>query len=160
MSDSGQCITHIGFYDADDNPIDEFGALVFDGARRCGHRDCVNQSHVEGFVEISFHELVVASAFAGGSLATHPTCNFPGCDKRFRSSGLCRNHYAVYRKLKIVETPPKVERYTLDQFKNAKPKVVGSKITCAFDGCSKGGFSRSLCTKHYQIMVRLERKNK
>lgn len=159
MSDSGQCISHIGFYDADDNPIDERGALIFEGARKCGHRDCVNQTHIEGYVDVGFHELVVASAFAGGSSATHPTCNFPGCSKRFRSSGLCRNHYAVYRKLKIEATPEKVERYTLDQFVNSKPKLHGSRVGCAFEGCTKAGFSRSLCSRHYQIMLRLEKKN-
>lgn len=41
-----RCEPHQGLVDQDLNPIDEQGRLVKVGERVCGHRDCVNDSHI------------------------------------------------------------------------------------------------------------------
>ena len=41
-----RCSPHVGAVDQFLNPVDEFGRLVLVGERVCGHRDCVNPSHV------------------------------------------------------------------------------------------------------------------
>jgi len=39
------CLPHHGDYDQDNNPI-EWGHLVMPGKRVCGHKDCVEPTHV------------------------------------------------------------------------------------------------------------------
>lgn len=41
-----RCEPHQGLVDQDLNPIDESGRLLKMGERVCGHRDCMNDSHI------------------------------------------------------------------------------------------------------------------
>lgn len=41
-----RCTPHQGLLDRDLNPIDAEGNLVYPGERVCGHKDCVNLSHI------------------------------------------------------------------------------------------------------------------
>jgi hypothetical protein len=41
-----RCTPHQGKLDADLNPIDDEGNLIFEGERICGHKDCVNETHI------------------------------------------------------------------------------------------------------------------
>jgi hypothetical protein len=41
-----RCTPHQGSLDADLNPIDSKGRLVLAGLRVCGHKDCVNTTHI------------------------------------------------------------------------------------------------------------------
>ena len=41
-----RCQPHKGAVDHNLNPIDDSGKLIFAGERICGHRDCVNPSHI------------------------------------------------------------------------------------------------------------------
>jgi hypothetical protein len=43
----GVCKPWHGDFDADDNPLDEFGKPYRAGKRLCGNRDCVNEEHIE-----------------------------------------------------------------------------------------------------------------
>jgi hypothetical protein len=40
------CYPWKGEFDLDDNPINEAGELHRPGHRTCGHRDCVNRTHI------------------------------------------------------------------------------------------------------------------
>lgn len=41
-----RCEPHQGLVDQDLNPIDEQGRLLKMGERVCGHKDCMNDSHI------------------------------------------------------------------------------------------------------------------
>ena len=41
-----RCTPHQGSLDADLNPVNSLGQLILEGVRVCGHKDCVNPSHV------------------------------------------------------------------------------------------------------------------
>jgi hypothetical protein len=41
-----RCTPHQGSLDADLNPVDDKGRIVLPGVRVCGHRDCVNPTHI------------------------------------------------------------------------------------------------------------------
>jgi len=41
-----RCTPHQGKLDADLNPIDDEGNFVLVGERICGHKDCVNETHI------------------------------------------------------------------------------------------------------------------
>lgn len=41
-----RCTPHQGKIDADLNPVNELGQPIFVGERICGHKDCVNESHI------------------------------------------------------------------------------------------------------------------
>ena len=41
-----RCTPHQGLLDADLNPVDAKGRLVIPGMRVCGHKDCVNTTHI------------------------------------------------------------------------------------------------------------------
>lgn len=42
----GQCFSHNGDFDENDEPVNKFGSKVLPGYRRCGYRDCVNREHI------------------------------------------------------------------------------------------------------------------
>jgi len=41
-----RCIPHEGLVDVNLNPIDESGKLLKAGERVCGHKDCMNETHI------------------------------------------------------------------------------------------------------------------
>ena len=41
-----RCMPHEGLVDVDLNPIDELGRILKPGDRVCGHRDCMNDTHI------------------------------------------------------------------------------------------------------------------
>jgi len=43
----GICVPHHGDFDADDNPLDEYGYYLFKGKRLCGNKDCIALDHIE-----------------------------------------------------------------------------------------------------------------
>lgn len=43
----GKCRPHKGQFDANDNPINEYGDLYRPGKRLCGYRDCIEKTHIE-----------------------------------------------------------------------------------------------------------------
>ena len=43
----GVCVPHHGNFDADENPLDEYGRLLFKGKRLCGNKDCIALDHIE-----------------------------------------------------------------------------------------------------------------
>ena len=49
-----ECKIWHGDYDWDDNPLKPDGTLYRPGPRLCGHKDCVNSSHIDAPVERDF----------------------------------------------------------------------------------------------------------
>jgi hypothetical protein len=41
----GICWPHQGAFDANENPLDRRGKIIFDCIRLCGYSDCVNPEH-------------------------------------------------------------------------------------------------------------------
>jgi hypothetical protein len=57
LTEYGVCIPHHGEFDADDNPLDEFGYLLMPGFRKCFKSDCVNPEHILNAAEIERHDI-------------------------------------------------------------------------------------------------------
>lgn len=112
---NGYCVPWQGDFDEWENPIQN-GELYKPGVRTCGHRDCVREAHIQGFVRIYEPATATPAQIARETLyaqldkivqkyqnkVTHNSitvCELDGCKNKFLSKGLCSTHYARWLKI-------------------------------------------------------------
>lgn len=53
----GKCLSHVGDFDKDENPITRSGELILAGFRKCGNSDCINPEHCVGVIRLEQFDL-------------------------------------------------------------------------------------------------------
>ena len=175
------CVSHDGFYDDWDNPLDAEGNPFMPGKRKCGYRDCVNPKHVEGYKkpqkiygvngEQHFNEIysreVIDQVIKLGLMATakQSTCRVDGCTNPHASRNLCTAHYGVFRR-KQRQAIKKQPHFSLADFPQLPPptaradrRSATSNAECLMAYCDVRAARRGLCHKHYSYYWKLTKAN-
>lgn len=173
-----ECKSHTGHYDDLDNPLTDDGQLFMPGKRSCGHSDCVQPAHIEGYEHqwipnsrSAFQrELAkkiyaqVAAIGANGYAPVGSPCLMNECFYPVKARGLCMNHWTMFSRAKP-DLVKRIRRFKADDFAHIPDPVFARKevdwpTVCIIDNCSKKVRSRSLCDNHYHTYLRLVKAKK
>jgi hypothetical protein len=162
------CISHAGLYDDDDNPLTDSGELYLPGARLCGHRDCVNRSHIQRPDEppkenpwLGVYAEVIEIAqrpFSGTKV-----CAVTDCGRAHKGRNLCQNHWQMLLRQRP-DLIRKHEHLTLADFPELLPVVYFGKhykrpvTKCLIETCQKDSKQRGLCSTHIGQLKRLRKR--
>ena len=149
------CITHTGFYDDWDNPLDDKGEPFLPGSRFCKHRDCVNPKHIEGLTdEVAFKALINPPKAYEGKRPYSPrlprhlakqvhaqvleigripdlglkVCSIDNCERPKKARNLCSNHWLQFR-YRASDELKKIRQITLADFPELLPRINSQQRT-------------------------------
>lgn len=147
------CITHTGWFDDDDNPLDDQGQPYLQGARFCKHRDCVNPDHIEGLSDEAAFQALMKPALTGKrNYSTRmpkrfahivhaqvmevgripdlglKTCSIDSCERPKKARNLCTNHWLMFR-YRANDELRKIRQITLADFPELLPALNSSQKT-------------------------------
>lgn len=151
------CQPHTGYFDDEDNPLDDNGEFYLPGRRFCGFRDCVRPEHIEGLSDEEAFKAVLANppVLRRGNrngpkhrmlrkyaqvvyaqvleIGRKPdmgltVCQVDNCERPKKARNLCMNHWLMFRRHAPEELKP-IRQIKISDFPELLPALNSSQRT-------------------------------